>query len=416
LRDPSHRSRDLASDDPRRALRALAEVSGNGAGDLASAREIVFSAHARALYDEASEGLARHVRVDALLRRVGRQHPGALPSAEEVEAERGRDLRHQLGVELAQAQLLSAVLRDPVAGGHLVESMLTPKAEALAALEGFTVRGRLDLGVVSVERRGGVGLVTVERGDRLNAENDETTSALETAVDVVSLDPGIRACVLRGGYARHPRYEGRRVFSAGIDLSELYAGRISYLFFVVRELGFVAKMQRGVLHEGTWHEKPWIAAVDTFAIGGGTQILLVMDRVVSADDATLSLPASKEGIIPGAAPLRLPRFVGTALARRAILFEEAWPADSVPGRLICDVVVPADQLDDEVERTVEAVTAMGPTSLRANRRALREAEEPREVFRDYMAHYARDQATCLASDELAGNLERHWLERRRARA
>jgi hypothetical protein len=63
-------------------------------------------------------------------------------------------------------------------------------------------------------------------------------------------------------------------------------------------------------------EKPWIGAVDNFAIGGHCQALHVMDYVVTAADAYMTLPARKEGIIPGAANLRLPRFVGDRFARQ----------------------------------------------------------------------------------------------------
>src|SRR5262249_22197081 len=213
----------------------------------------------------------------------------------------------------------------------------------------------------SVEREGNLGVVTLTRPERLNAENDETTVALETAVDLVLLDPGSEAGVLRGGVVQHPRYRGRRVFSSGLDLSELYAGELSYLFFIVRDLGFVAKMLRGaaspeaeVVSEPTsaptqgegWLEVPWLAGVETFAIGGGAQLLLVMDRVVAERDAFLSLPASREGIIPGAAALRLPRFTGMSVARRSIMFDEQWPADSDEGPLLAAEVVDPHALRD----------------------------------------------------------------------
>ncbi len=89
-------------------------------------------------------------------------------------------------------------------------------------------------------------------------------------------------------------------------------------------------------------EKPWIAGVDTFAIGGGCQILLVCDFIVAAADAYLTLPARKEGIIPGFANLRLPRFVGDRIARQAIQYERRIDCDSPEGRLICDEIVAPD--------------------------------------------------------------------------
>jgi thioesterase DpgC len=328
---------------------------------------------------------------------------------------------------LDQGQLVAEWLAERATGTHLIGSMLRPKPESLDLLSRYQADGTVDLGVANVERRGNQGVVTIARPERLNAENDETTVALETAVDLVLLDPGSEAGVLRGSVVDHPRYRGRRVFSSGLDLSELYAGTLSYLFFIVRELGLVAKMLRGCAaadagdvrdpaespetDEG-WHEKPWIAGVETFAIGGGAQLLLVMDRVVAEREARLSLPASREGIIPGAAALRLPAFVGLSPARRSILFDEEWRADSAEGRLVVDDLVEPGGVDDAIDAAVAKLLAMGSVSVVANRRALRAAREPLDSFRRFMSTYAIEQARCMASEALAANLERNWINRR----
>ena len=365
------------------------------------------------LYDELTEGRTLPLRVEELLERAAAAHPGVVPGPAEVAAERDRQIRDQLGVELAQGELLSAWLGDPEVGTDLIESMLRPKPASVELLDTYAGEGRVDLGCASVERQGDLGVVTLTRPERLNAENDETTVALETAVDLVLLDPGCAAGVLRGGIVDHPRYRGRRVFSSGLDLSELYDGRLSYLFFIVRELGFVAKMLRGAAGPGTRLEKPWLAGVETFAIGGGAQLLLVMDRTVAESDALLSLPASREGIIPGAAALRLPRYVGLAAARRSILFGEQWRADSPEGRLLVDEVVEQDEVGDAVTVAAEGLLEMGSVSVLANRRALRDALEPLDSFRAFMSTYALEQARCLTSDALVENLERTWVGRRK---
>jgi thioesterase DpgC len=379
------------------------------------------------LYDELTEGRRVRLRAEELLERAASAQPGLVPSRDEIDAERRRELREQEGIELAQGRLLAAWLADPAVGTHLVESMLRPKRESVDLLPRYLSDGRVDLGVARVERQGNLGVVTVSRPERLNAENDETTAALETAVDLVLLDPGSEAGVLRGGVVEHARYRGRRVFSSGLDLSELYGGALSYLFFIVRELGFVAKMLRGAAaadadgvteptaspSEGDqWLEVPWLAGVETFAIGGGAQLLLVMDRVVAERDAGLSLPASREGIIPGAAALRLPRYTGMSAARRSILFDEQWRADSEEGRLLVDEVVEADGVTDAIATAAERLLEMGPVSVLANRRALRVAHEPLDVFRAFMSTYAIEQARCLTSDALVRNLERTWIGRR----
>ena len=70
----------------------------------------------------------------------------------------------------------------------------------------------------------------------------------------------------------------------------------------------------------------------------------------AANDAYMTLPARKEGIIPGAANLRLPRFTGERIARQAIQYERRLDCDSAEGRLICDEVVPAAEMDAAIAR------------------------------------------------------------------
>jgi thioesterase DpgC len=159
---------------------------------------------------------------------------------------------------------------------------------------------------------------------------------------------------------------------------------------------------------GTAMEKPWIAAVDGFAIGGHCQLLLVMDYVIAGADAIMTLPARKEGIIPGAANLRLPRFTGDRMARQAIQYGRTLACDSPEGRLICDEVVAPGEIDAAIDRVVEGLCSSGAVGMAANRRGLRMAQEPLDLFREYIAAYARDQAYCHFSKALIDNLERHW--------
>jgi thioesterase DpgC len=130
--------------------------------------------------------------------------------------------------------------------------------------------------------------------------------------------------------------------------------------------------------------------------------------VIAESDAYLTLPARKEGIIPGAANLRLPRFVGDRIARQAILGERRIDCDSPEGRLICDEIVPHGTMDAAIERAVGALTGSGVVSAAGNRRAIRIAQEPLDMFRNYMAVYAREQAFCHFSPALVANLERYW--------
>src|SRR5262249_37276972 len=152
----------------------------------------------------------------------------------------------------------------------------------------------------------------------------------------------------------HPKHAGRRLFGAGINLTHLYQGKIPYLWYLIRDLGYVNKCYRGLALRETAPEedsieKLWIAAVEGFAIGGHCHLLLAMDHVIATEDAYMTLPARKEGIVPGAANLRLARYVGSRIAREAILGERRLECASPEGRLICNSIVAPDAMDTAVD-------------------------------------------------------------------
>jgi thioesterase DpgC len=138
-----------------------------------------------------------------------------------------------------------------------------------------------------------------------------------------------------------------------------------------------------------------------------------MDYVLAERHAFMTLPARKEGIIPGAANLRLPRFVGDRIARQAIMAERRLECASPEGRLICDEIVGDGDMDQAIERVVDQLTGSGVVSAAANRRAFRIAQEPLHLFRNYFALYALEQAYCHFSPALIANLENNWSAKSR---
>jgi (3,5-dihydroxyphenyl)acetyl-CoA 1,2-dioxygenase len=380
-------------------------------------REQFFRRHAVAIYDEVTEKGARTLRVSELVAAASARYPALLPTPEQIAAERAlMQQSAKEGRELDQGMFIAHVLADERCGLHLIHSMLKPRREALERIAEFRRTGFADLGGAKVEREGKVGHVTLTNAKFLNAEDDRATAALETAVDLVLLDDTIEVGVLRGGTVEHPKYAGRRIFNAGINLTHLYYGQISFVeFFIERELGLMHKMFRGHWRSESYDEdfedyveKPWVAAVEAFAIGGGCQLLCVMDRVLAEPGAYFNLPASKEGFIPGAANLRFPRLVGIKLAREGIFFERVFHAETPEGRLICDEVVPKGEMDAAIERNALQLVRAGKTSAVANRKALRVGQEPLSAFRRYFATYARQQSLCLYDPKLIDNLKHSW--------
>jgi thioesterase DpgC len=374
------------------------------------------AAHAAATYDRLTRNRTRFVRVEKLIYDAAALLPGLVPNHAQVDAESALMQRDKEGHEIDQGIFVSKLLADVPSGTHLCHAMLLPRPEAVAQLAEYAKTGHLDLGAAEITRKGKASYVLQKNPRHLNAEDDSTIDAAEIAVDVALLDPQTQIGVLRGDYVQGGKYDGKRMLGSGINLTHLYYGKIPFIWYLQRDLGIVNKFFRGLAHEGMVPddvngqtiEKPWVAVVEQFAIGGHCQYLLTMDYVLAAKGAFLSLPARKEGIIPGAANMRLPRFTGERIARQAIMYERRLACDSPEGRMICDEIVEPADMDGAIERVVDNFTGSGIVSAASNRRAFRVTQEPLDLFRRYFATYALEQAYCHFSPALISNLEKHW--------
>jgi thioesterase DpgC len=381
--------------------RATAEAAHDAARTI---RDLLMSTHAEAIYYEITDNLTRYLRLSELVEAAADAFPGLVPTADQMAAEGARPQPRKEGREIDQGIFLRGVLRSPLVGPHLLNAMLRPTPRALRLLPEFSRTGVADLGSVRIERGNGAARLTMCRDDCLNAEDNQQVDDMETAVDLALLDPDVRVGLLRGGEMSHPRYRGKRVFSAGLNLRALHAGGISLVDFLLRrELGYISKLMRGILVEdGTcWHsptvQKPWVAAVDGFAIGGGMQLLFAFDHVLAAADAYFSLPAAREGIVPGAANFRLTRCVGPRLSRQIILEGRRIWASEPAARLLVDEVVEPPDMEEAIERSVGRLAW---PAANANRRMLDLAEESPDEFRRYMAEFAVQQALRLYSEDV----------------
>src|SRR5215471_17447043 len=395
--------------------------------EQAAARSIVEAArrsrtqflrdHVEGLYGGLTADGSRHVRVEDLVIAAAVAVPGLVPGRQELAAEAGRLQRDRSGVEIDQGLFIAAVLANQAAGRHVCHSMLLPRPESVDLIDRFRRDGVVALEGASVRRSGRACIVNYLHPRFLNAEDETTLVGMEICVDIALLDDASDVVVLRGGEVENPKYGGRRIFGAGINLTHLYNGRIPFIWYLQRDLGYVNKIYRGLSVEdepppdecgGATIEKLWIAAVEGFAIGGHCQVLLVCDYVIAERNAYLTLPARREGIIPGAANLRLPRFTGDRIARQAILHGRQIECASPEGLMICDSVVDAGTIDAAIAEALNGIVRSGTVSAAGNRRAFRMAEEPLDLFRNYMAVYAREQAYCHFSPALITNLEQHW--------
>ena len=307
------------------------------------------------------------------------------------------------------------MLASPRAGSHLVWAMLRPTEDALARVHEFRANGEIDLGGALVRREGRAGIVELRNPRHLNAEDDTTLAATEVAVDLVLLDPEIEVGVLRGGVVEHPRYAGRRIFGAGINLTHLYRGLISYLFFLVRDLGYVNKIYRGLSSpepardaRGDHRE-----AVDRH----GRDLRDRRRLPAAARRWTTSSPSAAAGCTcPRArrASSPAPRPAAAALGRRSARapgdpLRREFEAGTPEGDLLCDEVVEPGEMDAALAAAHRAADRLG--------RRQRRRQPPRDARRRGAAGpvpratwptYAREQAYCHFSPALIRNLERHW--------
>ncbi|WP_315765138.1 MULTISPECIES: enoyl-CoA hydratase/isomerase family protein [unclassified Bradyrhizobium] len=391
------------------AARGAIDEKDATAESVRDARERFLERHTDAVYDILTDGRRRPVKLQDLLSIAAERFPMLVPSEAEMARDADRRQADKLGFEIDQALFVRALMRSPLSGNHLIESMLIPTKRATEQLNEFQRIGRIEFETVILERRGAVSHVTIANLDSLNAEDMPLLRDMEAAVDLALLDPETRVGVLRGAEMTHPKYVGRRVFCSGLNLKALRDGRIPVIaFLVARELGLVNKLRCGLLIADdcgsyrSYLEKPWIAAVDSFAIGGGMQLLLAVDSVVAEQNSTFSLPASKEGFVPGAANLRLTRFVGARLARKLILGGKVLHTHEPEVALLCDIVVPPDGMDIAI---AEAATQLSSEATLVNRRALMRGEESTDDLRRYLSEFALLQASRMHSSDVIEAVE-----------
>jgi crotonobetainyl-CoA hydratase len=211
-------------------------------------------------------------------------------------------------------------------------------------------------GAVVAEKRGHVLLVTINRPDARNAINTNVTVGVGEALDYAEEDADTWVVIITGA--------GDKSFCAGADLKEAASGiRPDDTRF--ERWGFAGYVKHAI-------SKPTIAAVNGFALGGGTEIVLASDLAVAADTANFGLPEVKRGIYAGAGgAFRLPRQIPQKLAMEAILTGQPIPAARAAELGLVNRVVPAAQLLDEAFALADRIIENAPISVQASKRIAR---------------------------------------------
>jgi (3,5-dihydroxyphenyl)acetyl-CoA 1,2-dioxygenase len=388
---------------------------------LAYGRGRFIRLHGEEIYAQLTSNFQTRIRVEDLVYAIADEFRGLAPTKEEIELDSFVTLPQKKGYEISQGIILGELIALPKVGKHLMATMRFPNVKSLTVLSEFEKSGVLELETVRLEKKDGIGYLTISNGAYLNAEDDQLNEDMEVAVDLVLLDGEIQLGVMRGDLMTHEKYYNKRVFCSGINLTKLYNGELPYLYYVTRELALMSKIFRGILTPlFDWEqridsglEKPWIVAVDTHAIGGGAQLALVADIVVADKLSYFTIPARTEGFIPGFANFRLQRYTGQRLARKMIYFNHKVFSDSEEGRLLVDEIVETEEMENVVNSIAKDIILKGVQGMISNRKAFRVGVESLEQFRNYMAMFCQEQARCMYTIEIIKNLESFWMNRKK---
>ena len=211
---------------------------------------------------------------------------------------------------------------------------------------------------ILVEHRDTITLVTLNRPQALNALNNQVLADLIDAFATYDADPGQRCLVLTGS---------EKAFAAGADIKEMQAQGFADMF---------GSNIFGGWERVTATRKPWIAAVNGFALGGGCELAMMADFIIAGDGAKFGQPEIKLAVTPGmGGSQRLTRTIGKAKAMEMCLTGRMMSAAEAEQSGLVARVVPAADLVDEAIKTATAIAGMAPLATIATKEMINAAFE-----------------------------------------
>lgn len=217
--------------------------------------------------------------------------------------------------------------------------------------------------LVRAERDGDVMVLTIQRPEVMNCLSFPTLKRLRTLCFELAQDLSLRAIVITGA--------GEKAFCAGADLKERREMPLDRVPLFVKNI-------RRTMDDFEALPQPTIGAINGFAFGGGTELLLACDLRIAAPHAELGLTETSLAIIPGAGGTqRLPRLIGKARAKELILTAKKLGAARAEAIGLVNEVASAGKLLERALEVARAIADNGPVAVRAAKRAIDEGcEEP----------------------------------------
>ena len=214
---------------------------------------------------------------------------------------------------------------------------------------------------VLLEAEGPVAVLTINRPETLNALDIATIEAMHAALDNIEANDSIRVLIFTGA---------GRAFIAGGDIADLNSrrGLAHYQEFAEDIHSLFRRIER--------FDKPTIGAVNGFALGGGTELVLVLDIRILSDKARLGLPEITLGLFPGAGGTqRIIRQLPLCRAKEIMFTGDMLSAEEAVAIGLANRVVPHDELMDETRALAHQIAGRSPLVLKLLKRTLNDGAD-----------------------------------------
>lgn len=213
-----------------------------------------------------------------------------------------------------------------------------------------------DYETITIDKRGGVAVLTINRPDKLNALNMKVHEEGVAALGELKADASVRVVVLTGS--------GEKAFIAGADISEFVEA--------------TPVSQRDLFHERTLFNtidtfpKPVIAMINGFCLGGGNELALACDIRVASEKSKFSQPEINLGIMPGGGGTqRLARLIGEGRAMEMCLAGDMIDAETAHRFGLLNHVFPAERLEEETMKLANKIAEKAPIALQLTKEAVK---------------------------------------------
>jgi len=207
------------------------------------------------------------------------------------------------------------------------------------------------------EKEDRIGTITLNRPKAMNALNSDVLKDLSDVIDEIAADDDVKVVIITGG--------NKKFFAAGADIKELET-----LITPVDAHGFSIKAQDAISKLETL-EKPVIAAISGYALGGGCEMIMACDIRIAAENALFGQPEITLGVIPGGGGTqRLPRIVGLSKAKELLYTADQMDANEAYRVGLVSKVVPVDSLMEEARKMAKKMARQPGVALSVTKRVL----------------------------------------------